>query len=380
MKDTTLKRILLCFLFVLLVLVTIAVISIRTIGRSAETTDWVNHTHAVLDQLDHAINAQMRAQAGLRAYAATGDVADLQAFNHASSDLLGSMELADALTRREPGTNNKVAEVSALIAQRMEATREIVSLKQTGDEAHTRTSLVAFMTDPVGNEIQRRLMQLKETQLDILSERDSASYIQAQNTRWIVRIGVAVNFLLLAGAGWLLRDDLAAHRRAATALADANAQLENKVRERTAELMDANKKLSLENIERQWANQALEHQLHYNHSIVDSISDLVIVLTKTGVITRVNTATRHITGVPNAELIKQPYSQFVHLSPAKAIDPVLAAMKAGRDLRNQPATITGPDGTVAAILSLYPLRDHNKVIGGILTLQVTLAGPAGGRA
>jgi CHASE3 domain sensor protein len=72
MKDTTLRRILLFFLFVLIVVVAIAVISVRTIGRSTATNDWVNHTHAVIDRLDQALNAQLRAHATLRAYAATG--------------------------------------------------------------------------------------------------------------------------------------------------------------------------------------------------------------------------------------------------------------------------------------------------------------------
>lgn len=377
MKDTTLRRILLFFLFVLIVLVAIAVMSVRTIGRSTETNDWVNHTHAVIDRLDQALNAQLRAQATLRAYAATGEESDLNTFNDASSDLIGSLELAGALTRREPETNTEVGEIATLVERRVEAMRRIIAARQAGDEAGLRKQLTSFTTDSTGNEIQRRLMQVKETQLEILSERDSASYLNAQTTRWIVWTGVAVNFLLLAGAGWLIRDDLAARRRAATALADANAQLENKVSERTAELVAANEKLSLENIERKWANQALEHQLHYNHSIVDSISDLVIVLTKTGAITRVNTATLRLTGLPTSELIKQPYSRVVRFPADAPTDPVIAAMKEGRDLRDQPAIITNRGRETSATLSLYPLRDQNKVIGGIITLQITSSESAG---
>jgi len=369
MNDTTLRRILLFFLFVLIVLVAIAVISVRTIGRSTETNDWVNHTHAVIDRIDQALNAQLRAQATMRAYTATGEEADLQTFIDASSDLIGSMELANALTRRETETNTKVVEITALVEKRVDAMRQIITAKQTGDSTGLRAQLMAFTTDSTGNEIQRRLMQLKETQLEILSDRDSEFYVYAHSTRWIIWTGVVVNFLLLAGAGLLLRDNFAARRRAANALAEANAQLETKVRERTAELVAANEKLSLENIERQWANQALEHQLHYNYSIVDSISDLVIVLTKTGTITRVNTATLRLTGRATADLIKQPYSHVVRFPDEKTIDPVLAAMKEGRDLRDQNVIITSLQGETTAKLSLYPLRDQNKVIGGIITLQ-----------
>src|SRR5690606_1444004 len=186
MKDTTLRRILLFFLFVLIVLVAMAVISLRTIGRSTETNDWVNHTHAVIDRLDQALNAQLRAQATLRAYAATGEESDLNTFNDASSDLTGSLELAGALTRREPETNSRLSEITALVEKRMQAMREIIAARQAGDQAGVRAQLIAFTTDVTGNEIQRHLVQLRETQLGVLSERDSADYLQAQSRRRIV--------------------------------------------------------------------------------------------------------------------------------------------------------------------------------------------------
>jgi hypothetical protein len=40
--------------------------------------------------------------------------------------------------------------------------------------------------------------------------------------------------------------------------------------------------------ERRWASRALEHQLRYNQLIIDSIGELVFVLTKVLKISRVN--------------------------------------------------------------------------------------------
>lgn len=378
MKDTTLRRILVFFLIALIVLIAVAVMSVRSIGRSTATSDWVNHTHAVIDRLDAATNALRRAGATLRAYTATGSEADLTACNAALADLTGNLELAQALTRQEPAVQAAVGDIQSIVEGRTRAMRAIMTSKQEDNEPEARRQLRALAADPGGLEIENRLVALKEGQLVILSERDTASYLQAQSTRWIVWIGVAVNFLLLGGAGWLLRDDLAARRRAAAALEQANSQLEAKVQERTAELVAANDQLSLENIERQWANQALEHQLHYNRNIVDSISDLVFVLTKAGAITRVNTAVLRFSGRDSAAFIKQPYTAAVRLRDGAAPDPVLAAMKEGRDLRDRAAfAVDGKGRDIAVTLSLYPLRDQNKVIGGIITLQITPPGSEG---
>jgi hypothetical protein len=48
---------------------------------------------------------------------------------------------------------------------------------------------------------------------------------------------VALDVLLLGGAGWLIWDDIAARRRVAETLKEANENLETRVRERTAELL-----------------------------------------------------------------------------------------------------------------------------------------------
>ena len=88
--------------------------------------------------------------------------------------------------------------------------------------------------------VRRIVEKLKMEQMALLAARDSEAYRQAQTTRWTVGTGVALNFILLAVAGWLMWDDVRARRRAAAVLREANDQLESKVRERTAELAKAN--------------------------------------------------------------------------------------------------------------------------------------------
>jgi PAS domain S-box-containing protein len=199
-------------------------------------------------------------------------------------------------------------------------------------------------------------------------------------TRWTVWTGVVLDFLLLAGAAWLIRDDLAARRSAASALRAANNQLEAKVSERTAELFSANELLTAENLERSWSNQGLEHQLNYNNLIINSINDLVMVLTKATNISRVNPAVVRVTGFEPHELINRPFAslaQLTHAGTAPMVDPVAQAMKDGRDLRDQGATVLDKLGRrIPVEVALFPLRDRDKVVGGVVILQVISGGKA----
>jgi PAS domain S-box-containing protein len=151
-----------------------------------------------------------------------------------------------------------------------------------------------------------------------------------------------------------------------------NRALELKVQEHAANLAAANEKLTSEVFERRWANQALEHQLRYNLLIIDSISEAVFVLTKVMNISRINPAVVHLTGFEARDLVNLPLSRFLRLGSetGRLADPLSQALKEGRDLRDQPATVTDRNGNSLAVrLSLYPLRDQDKVVGGVAILQ-----------
>jgi PAS domain S-box-containing protein len=182
-----------------------------------------------------------------------------------------------------------------------------------------------------------------------------------------VGAGVLGNLVLFCAVGWLIRDDLRNRRRAAQALAEANAQLETKVQARTADLTEANRRLSAENLERKWAAQSQDHQLRYNQAIVNSVNDLVFVLTRTLAITRLNPAVIRLTGLEESALVGQPLSLVVGVPGAAdpALPALARALAEGRDLHDMQVVIAGRP----ARLNLFPLRDRDKVVGGIAIVQ-----------
>jgi CHASE3 domain sensor protein len=374
-KDPTVRRVLAFFLLISAVLVVVAAQAVRNINRSVASSDWVNHTHAVILEAEALRAALYVGDAALHAYAQTGDARDLAACRDSLANITDHWEIIQALTRQEP-QNEEVSRIGALIKSRAEYCQKIMTAQQGGNSELVRTLLVA---DGAGasREVQRGIDKLKNEELTLLTERDTASYRQAQTTRWTVWTGVALDVFLLGGVAWLIRDDLAARRRAAVALQEANAQLEARVQARTAELETANGRLAAENLERQWANQALEHQVRYNQLIVDSINDPVLVLTKAMNISRVNSAVVHLTGLELPALINQPLSRVVRLVPPSGsetalTDPIAQALKDGRDLRDQAALVEDKRGRLTpARFTVFPLRDRDKVVGGIVTLQIS---------
>ncbi len=373
-QDRTIRRVLVFFLLIIAIVVGVAVASIRNINRDVAGNDWVNHTHSVILETEELISAMNIADGAAHTFVVTGDPRDRASSRESLSDESEDMDIISALTRNEPGQRDEVGQIAVLVSQRSDFIRKVLAARQAGDTGTVRALLADDAGQPGLKEIQHAIERLKNDELGLLTDRDNASYLQAQTTRWTVWTGVAVDFLLLAGAGWLIADDIRARRQAASVMLDANRKLEARVKERTAELGAANERLTAENLERSWANQGLEHQLHYNQLIINSINDLVLVLTKATNISRINPAVVRLTGMEPHELIHRPFSSFAgppEGQPAPMFDPVAQAMADGRDLRGEAAVVTDKAGRkIPMRLALFPLRDRDKVVGGVAILQV----------
>ncbi len=374
MKDQTIPRVLALFALICAVLIAVAALAVRNINRAEVTSDWVNGTHAVINELTGLAATLQAGEGSLRLYAQSGDPHDQAECRQTYGRMTDHLEVVKALTRTEATRHARVLQIETGANARVDFAREVMKLRSEGRTGDLSTRLAADTGSAALSGLLKDIGKLKAETMELLAERDHAAYRQAQTTRWTVWTGVGLNFILLAGAAWVIFRDIRIRREAAATLQQANALLETLVAERTAELSKANDRLSVENLERQWANLALEHQLHYDNLIINSITDLVLVVTKAGNISRLNSAVSLITGWDAADLVNRPLHDFIKISAAPGhlpvADPIDRAMQDGRDLREQPATVRDRQGGNRPVqLTVYPLRDGNKVVGGILTMR-----------
>jgi PAS domain S-box-containing protein len=372
-KDPIIRRIVALFATVAAVLVVVAVVALRNISRATASSDQVNQTNTAILELGSLRASFHASDAALRTLVVTGVEQDEAACRETISNLSENLEVVRALLRSDKAAAPALERLDALAEGRAKLTREAVAARRGGRPEVIRALLLADTAAGVTSEVRRIVEKLKTEQMALLAARDSEAYLQAQTTRWTVGTGVAFNFILLVAAGWLVRDDVRARRRAAALLREANDQLEVKVRERTAELAKANDVLRAENLERAWGTQALEHQLRYNELIVNSISDLVFVLTKAQNISRINPAVTHVTGFETKELVNRPLQGLVRLGSggrAGPGDPLAQALREGRDYREVEAFVQDRAGReVPVTFTLFPLRDRDRVVGGVVILR-----------
>lgn len=376
MKENIEKRLIAILILVSVVIACMAAVAVSNIRKSGETSDWVNHTHAVILEADGVVSSLNAGQAALHAFLFAGDARDQAAYRTFFSETLDHLDVAKTLSHDNPRHAAVFSSLETNLTACLEKAKNLVAARQAGNLEGAKAALGASAGFAELTEIRRLVEKLKTDENELLHERDKTAYLQAQTTKWVVLSGVAMNLALLILGAWLVKDDLAARRRAAKALEDANAVLETKVRERTAELVQANTALTQENLERRWSNQALEHQLKYSQLIVDSIGDVVFVISKALNITRTNPAAVHMTGMQMSELIG--ITLDVILKPdvpsasagAPGTNPISQAMRDGHEIQDRPATLLRKGGGSLPIrFSVCPLRDQDKVVGAVVVAR-----------
>ncbi len=72
-KDTTVSRILASFAVICAIVVAVAVASVRNINRAVESSDWVNHTHAVILEVSGVFSSLQEGNGAALTFLVTGD-------------------------------------------------------------------------------------------------------------------------------------------------------------------------------------------------------------------------------------------------------------------------------------------------------------------
>jgi CHASE3 domain sensor protein len=379
-SDPTLRRVLIIFGASALVLVFLVVVTLRNLSHAADATTWRNQSHTLLTALDALQSTLMTAEADLNRYLLTADARDQNVYQGKRVEVREHVAAITTLLASAPEEQKLFVPVTELLNRRTEDADRLLALKQAGDTGAVRQLLIDTGAQGDLGELQRRIERLREHQMALLATKDSASSQQAQSTRWIVMGGLVVDLLLLGGAVWVIRDALATRHEAARLLQTTNEQLEERVRQRTAELSATNAKLLAQNIEDRWAKQATEHQNRYNLLIIDAVSDSVFVVTKLMNVSRMNPSAVHLTGVEPSGLIDKPFTSIVRLAegdgPAPTYDPFARALAEGHELKGKRAIVTTKGGqSVPVRLDMYPLRDRDQVVGGVIILQTNATSP-----
>ncbi len=255
------------FLLALALLLGISVIASRNTRALIETNRWVVHTHEVIAALDQVLSELRDAETGQRGYLLTGEEPYLEPYHAAAGVVQHTVQELQQLTADNPGQQQQLAVLQPLIEQRLILLQEAIQLQQQGGPEAARQIIRSGRGKRLMDEIRTVIAKMESTEHTLLSQRTAAVEAATQNTLSAITCGTVLAFLLVGLCGTVVSRDLAKRRQAERALATLNAELEHRVEERTAALLQANTALQQEVAERRRAEETLtQHAEALRHS------------------------------------------------------------------------------------------------------------------
>ena len=186
----------------------IGLVAYRSIDTLTQTSEWVAHTHLVLEHVAGILTALDDLETGERGFIVTGDPVYLEPY-HSGSSVVGSLvKEARELTRDNPNQQKRIDALEPLVAARLANASQHVELRRSAGFEAAEKSLANGDGTRVMDDIRRVLAQMEGEEHTLLKQRADEAEVAANSGRTTITWGSLACLLFVAAAGTYLTRSL----------------------------------------------------------------------------------------------------------------------------------------------------------------------------
>jgi PAS domain S-box-containing protein len=323
-----------------LILLAVSFLSYQDWWAFQRSAPQVQHSRALLQQIEQALSSVKDAESGQRGFVLTGNPDYLDAYNAALSALPGQLAILRASVADEPAQRTRVATLSGLIAEKLDELKETVALRRNEGFKAALSVVETNRGKQTMDAIRTIGMELQNEVYTSLTRGIRERQQQGSTTRLTTAVGAGALFLFLLLATFDIGRATAERDRLIVDLAAAN--------DRTAASRDL------------------------LHTTLTSIGDAVISTDAAGKVTFMNGVAQKLTGWTQAEAEGRPLQNVLTIVNEETRQPVEnPAEKALREglivgLANHTVLISRDGGERPIDDSAAPIRNSQGVVIGVV--------------
>jgi methyl-accepting chemotaxis protein len=196
------------FALSLVLLIAIGGVSYFSITKLTRTSQWVTHTHEVLEHIDRVLGLLKDAETGQRGYLITGDEAFLEPYHTGTAEVPDVVKDLRKLTADNPNQQRRVDAAEPLIAAKLAELKQTIDLRRKGDLDDAVKIVHGGEGKRVMDGLRRILDEMGNEERGLLKQRADEGDAAASGAHSVIILGTLLCLLSVTGAGVLITRSL----------------------------------------------------------------------------------------------------------------------------------------------------------------------------
>ena len=309
--------------FILAVLMTglMSFLSWRSTRMAANDSDWVAHTYAVMEKLELTAKHVIESETGARGFALTGQAPLLAHYETARGTVAQDESALRHLTADNPNQQRRLDVLESQVRASLKSAESLVSKRKQSHAVPGADEVLE--TERLMDAVRATSQEMHAEEARLLSQRTQRTIAGRRLNNFIMFIGVLAGAGFLAVALFAVNREIDVSARARAQISTLNADLEQRVEQRTAALQSeitvrkqAEERLAgqAEELARQAeelarSGEALQAQTLMLKSVLDSMAEGLVAADEEGKVLIWNRAAERIVGYGPADLPAEEWSE-----------------------------------------------------------------------
>ena len=196
------------FALSLILLIAIGAVAYTNISKLTATSEWVTHTHEVLEHIAAVMSQLKDAETGQRGYVITGDEAFLEPYHTGSGGVLATIKDLRKLTADNPNQQKRIDAAESLVNAKLAELKQTVDLRRAGNVDETVKIVRGGEGKRFMDDLRGILDEMDNEERTLLKQRADEGAVAATGAKSVIVFGTLLCLLCVTAAGILITRSL----------------------------------------------------------------------------------------------------------------------------------------------------------------------------